>query len=120
MSGPDKIQIFVCNLSVRILKIFFRSVQILYRYLSGPDKNLYGICTDQKIFLSVQTNYRQISVKPLDQGSAVRDSPEGRQRIKTSKDEDGMDVRGRQIKSVSFLNRDAGIHGQPNRSVFLN
>ena len=30
-----------------------------YRYLSGPDKNLYGICTDKKIFLSVQTNYRQ-------------------------------------------------------------
>ena len=40
-----------------------------YRYLSGPDKNLYGICTDRKknIFLSVQTKYRQISVKPLDQ-----------------------------------------------------
>ena len=98
MSGPDKIQIFVCNLSVRILKIFFRSVQILYRYLSGPDKNLYGNCTDQNIFLSVQTNFRQISVKPLDQGSAVRDTPrshrpEGHQRMEMSKDEDGKFLR---------------------------
>ena len=42
-SGPDKIQIFVCILSVRILEIFFRSVQILYRFQSGPDKNVHGL-----------------------------------------------------------------------------
>ena len=64
LSGPEVLQIFICILSVRILKIFFSirtdSVQILIWTRQISVKNLYR---QKKIFFYP---YRQITDKNLD------------------------------------------------------